>query len=355
MDVFANFAAFNVSTGYDAAATSIDLAAGGGARMPGVSFNATWWNATDYPDPSDDPNREIVRVTAIAGDTLTITRAQEGTAASTKNTAAKTYRLAACVTATTLNTELRSASNLNSGTLPAGRMPALTGDVTTPGASLATTIANNAVTTAKVANDQITYAKLQDISATARVLGRKSGGTGDTEECTLTEILDFIGGAAQGDLLYRGAANWARLGAGTIGQRLKTLGAGANPAWADDIATIASAQWDGGGSALVAASAAIRYYRVKGDWTITGATILADQSGSAVVDVWKDTYANYPPTVADTITAAAKPTLAAAIKNEDNTLTGWTVTVSDGDILGFKVDSCATVTWLLVQIHAKKR
>ena len=24
----------------------------------------TWWNSTDYPDPSDDPNSEIVRVTA---------------------------------------------------------------------------------------------------------------------------------------------------------------------------------------------------------------------------------------------------------------------------------------------------
>ena len=32
-------------------------------------------------------------------------------------------------------------------------------------------------------------------------------------------------------------------------------------------------------------------------------------SGSIVIDVWKDTYANFPPIVADTITASAKPTL----------------------------------------------
>lgn len=84
---------------------------------------------------------------------------------------------------------------------------------------------------ATIANDAVTYAKLQDISATSRGLCRKTAGAGDTEECTLSEILDFIGSAAQGDVLYRGAATWARLGAGTAGQCLTTGGAGANPSW----------------------------------------------------------------------------------------------------------------------------
>lgn len=77
----------------------------------------------------------------------------------------------------------------------------------------------------------ITYAKMQDVSATARVLGRKTAGSGDPEECTLSDVLDMIGSAAQGDILYRGASGWARLGAGTAGQFLKTAGAGANPTW----------------------------------------------------------------------------------------------------------------------------
>jgi hypothetical protein len=80
-------------------------------------------------------------------------------------------------------------------------------------------------------NDSVTYAMLQNVSATQRVLVRKSAGAGDVEEGTLSEVLDFIGSAAQGDLLYRGASTWARLGAGTSGQVLQTLGAGANPAW----------------------------------------------------------------------------------------------------------------------------
>ena len=42
-----------------------------------------------------------------------------------------------------------------------------------------------------------------------------------------------IASEAQGDVLYRGASAWSRLGAGTSGQFLKTQGAAANPAWAD--------------------------------------------------------------------------------------------------------------------------
>lgn len=76
-------------------------------------------------------------------------------------------------------------------------------------------------------------------------------------------------------------------------------------------------------------------------------------AGSIVIDIWKDTYANYPPTVADTITAAAKPTLSAVNKNEDTTLTGWTTSISAGDILGFNVDSAATVTRVALTLEVE--
>ena len=77
--------------------------------------------------------------------------------------------------------------------------------------------------------------------------------------------------------------------------------------------------------------------------TIESVTLLADQTGSIVVDIWKDSYANYPPTVADSICGSAKPTLSSAIKSEDTTLTGWTKTIAAGDILLFNVDSATTV------------
>lgn len=90
----------------------------------------------------------------------------------------------------------------------------------------------NTVGTSQIDNDAVTYAKMQNISATSRILGRRTAAAGDTEECTLSQILDFIGGAAQGDILYRGASSWARLGAGTNLQFLQTPGAGGNPLWA---------------------------------------------------------------------------------------------------------------------------
>lgn len=97
---------------------------------------------------------------------------------------------------------------------------------------------------------------------------------------------------------------------------------------------------DGGGAAITTG--------IKGDleipfaMTITGWTALADQSGSIVVDIWKDTYANFPPTVADTITASDKPTISTATKGQDLAPTGWTTAVTAGDILRFNVDSITT-------------
>lgn len=100
---------------------------------------------------------------------------------------------------------------------------------------------------------------------------------------------------------------------------------------------------DGGGSAITTG--------VKGDiklpeyaGTITKWTLLADQSGSITVDLWKDTYANYPPVVGDSITASAKPAISADTKAQSSTLTGWTTSFAAGDIIRVNVDSATTST-----------
>lgn len=95
------------------------------------------------------------------------------------------------------------------------------GDITVSGSGATWTIDNDAVT----------YAKMQNVSATSRLLGRKTASAGDTEEVTIQEALNFIASLAQGDILYHNGTNFVRLAAGTSGQFLKTLGAGANPAW----------------------------------------------------------------------------------------------------------------------------
>jgi hypothetical protein len=98
-----NFGLVTVDGLYNDVVTSVTLEAGEGSRLPvttgGYTYPMTWWNATDYAHPADDPNVEIVLVTARATDTLsTIVRAQEGTAASTKNSAGKTYRMSLGIT-----------------------------------------------------------------------------------------------------------------------------------------------------------------------------------------------------------------------------------------------------------------
>lgn len=206
------------------------------------------------------------------------------------------------------------------------------------------------ISTGMLQNGAVTYQKIQDVSTTQRILARKTAGAGIIEEATLSEILDFIGSAAQGDILYRDATGWARLPAGTAGQFLKTLGSGANPNWAGAITKYdVGITVDGAGTAITAGLKGFRSLIHSG--TITKVRLLADQVGNAVVDIWKDTYANFPPTSLDSITNANKPTLSAAQKYEDSTLTGWTTSVSAGDVLAFNIDSASTIMRLTVELE----
>ena len=79
-DVLTNFAYSTVATAPSPATTgtSLVVAAGEGARFPAVPFNATIWPTGVAPLAT---NAEVVRVTAIATDTLTIVRGAEGSTA----------------------------------------------------------------------------------------------------------------------------------------------------------------------------------------------------------------------------------------------------------------------------------
>lgn len=107
---------------------------------------------------------------------------------------------------------------------------------------------------------------------------------------------------------------------------------------------------DGGGSAITTG--------IKGDvycpfaFTITSVVLLADTGGAIVVDIWEDSYANFPPTDADSITASAPPTIAATgDKSKDSTLTGWSTAVAADAVLRFNVDSIATITRCTVALY----
>jgi hypothetical protein len=82
--------------------------------------------------------------------------------------------------------------------------------------------------------------------------------------------------------------------------------------------------------------------------TINRVTLLADQSGSIVVDIWMCTYSAFaPPThpaVGDSITASDVPTISSAEKYQDSTLTGWTTSIAAGNVLAYNVTSATTIT-----------
>lgn len=89
--------------------------------------------------------------------------------------------------------------------------------------------------------------------------------------------------------------------------------------------------------------------------TISRWTLLADRSGSIQIDIWKNTYANFPPTVANTITGSAKPLISSAVKGQSSTLTGWTISINAGDILRFNVDSVATIRRAVLSLKVQKQ
>lgn len=62
------------------------------------------------------------------------------------------------------------------------------GDVTVSGSGATWTIDNGAVSTAKLADGAVTYAKMQNVSATDRLLGRSTAGAGIVEEIPCTAL-----------------------------------------------------------------------------------------------------------------------------------------------------------------------
>jgi len=109
---------------------------------------------------------------------------------------------------------------------------------------------------------------------------------------------------------------------------------------------------DGGGSEITTGVKAD--IEVPFNCTILQATALADQTGSIQVDIWKDTYANFPPDDADSITGTSPVSISSSNKSQDSTLSGWTTTISAGDILRFNVDSCSTITRCTVSLKVRK-
>lgn len=115
---------------------------------------------------------------------------------------------------------------------------------------------------------------------------------------------------------------------------------------------------DGGGAVIIPQTWG--YLTVPFNAEIQNVELLADVQGSIIVDIWKCDYGAFnpptAPTVANSITGSATPTITNTTKYMDQHLTGWTTTLSQTQVLAFNVPSIVssisrvTITLNLVRL-----
>lgn len=86
---------------------------------------------------------------------------------------------------------------------------------------------------------------------------------------------------------------------------------------------------------------------VRSSGTITAWTLIADATGSASVAISKCAYSGYDGSLSS-IVASAPPTLSSAVKATSSTLTGWTTSVTAGDVLRFTLSSASGLDRLVI-------
>ncbi len=287
------------------------------------------------------------------------------------------------------NVSVDAADILFNGTSVKNAITALTGDVTATGpGSVSGTIANDAVTNAKSAN-----------MAAATIKGRAVGaGTGDPTDLSGTQataILDnMVGDSGSGGT--KGLAPAPAAGDAAAAKFLKANGTWAVPAGTGGSGTVThtgaltanqlvvgngtddikvsdltgDVTTSGGvattlktaaktraitcvfdnGSSVIASGMKKVYVYVPYACTITAVTMLADAAGAAVLGIKKCAYGSFPGSLTN-IVASAPPTIGATNQNsQDSTLTGWTTSITAGDVLEFSVTSGTTITSLFTAL-----
>jgi hypothetical protein len=106
--------------------------------------------------------------------------------------------------------------------------------------------------------------------------------------------------------------------------------------------------WDGGGAVITTPKVQDVYLPSSG--SITGWYIMADVATNATVDLWVDTFANYPPTVSDTIVGGNYVSLTGVNHNSDTTLTSWNKYPIAGSTMRANISACSAATKITLTI-----
>lgn len=247
----------------------------------------------------------------------------------------------------------------SSATAAASSATAASGSATTAAGS-ATSASNSASTASTHASNASTAATNASNSATAASGSASAAATSATEAAGSASAAS---GSATNASNSASAASGSASAASTSATNAASSASGAATSASNAAASAASltnaAQASIGytidnGGTVISTGRIGNGVRVPFNCTITSVTLIADQVGSAVVDIWKDSYANFPPTAGDSICASAKPTLSSARTSLDSTLTGWTKSIAAGDVLFFNVDSVTTITNLTIILGVTK-
>ena len=90
--------------------------------------------------------------------------------------------------------------------------------------------------------------------------------------------------------------------------------------------------------------------------TVTSWTILGDQAGSIQIDLWKSTYATFPPVVGGSMPGASanKPQATGAVKAQGG-VAGWIQSaIAAGEIVRVNVDSVAAFTRVTLGLTVRR-
>ena len=84
---------------------------------------------------------------------------------------------------------------------------------------------------------------------------------------------------------------------------------------------------------------------------LTSGVAGAATNGSCAVDIWKDSYANWPPTNADDITGGVSPAISNGTKYDNSALAGWSTALAAGDVLRVHLASSSVFRRITVQLE----
>lgn len=327
--------------------------------LPGDYFYATLVDA--------DGNREIVKVTARVGNTMTVERGQDGTTPRSFDTGSKvSHRLTAGMLNEFVAIHEQQAKDFTDFKTD------VAGDLVTGGTASAYTL-----TTAQTFNSLV-----DGIFVTARMHVENAENptfrlnTLDPKPIRTVYGTNIPEGALAAGGVYSFVYNstddaWIVHGRfadtmtkgehpdllaieaieGTSGALKKT---GANQWTLDDLTTSINFIRDTGNANVSLSPGVLGDVQVDFSCVITGVVLLANTNGSCVVDIWKNTFNNFPPTDEDSITGDSRPTLSNTNKYSDTTLSGWTTNIAAGDILRFNLVSVSNISRILIKLRVKR-